>query len=566
MQRRGLARGGLMLAVLLPVACLALGGISSPDVWWHLAAGEWMLANGEIPRLDPFTWGSRGAEWLDLHWLFQLALLGVERVAGLGGVVIARAALVTTTLGLLLFRFGRGGALPVVAVCVLLLAVSSNHRWLARPDVVSHLLVVVYLVLLVDSRAPSVWWLAPLQLLWVNVQGTFVLGIVMTGGFLAGELLLHVPALARLLAREPDAAKTRRLALLTFTVACASLLNPFGVDGALFPLELWTRISGEQALYAAHIAEFRSPLALGFGSPLIWGWLGLLALSTGGVLAARERIPPGLLLVWLAFGFLSLQAIRNLPLLGIAATAVAALAFPGPVPRRALVGLGLATALAGLLLARFTVSNRYFHWLDDPRRFGLVSSELLSPARATRFLEEQRIGGPIFNDINAGGYVTWRLGPGRAFIDGRLEVHDDLLATYRDAVNDASVFGALVERGGIQSTLLGPDLPLVAELARDPRWTLVYFDASYSVFVRRDAFDPVQIEVWVEAGRELEREFQRQRATAEPLRPAWLRTLTAIGVLDYAPEPDYASGYRAEFFLKIGDLERARGELERLGR
>ncbi|MFW6438233.1 MAG: hypothetical protein ACOCZ7_04385 [Armatimonadota bacterium] len=26
------------------------------DIWWHLAAGEWIVDNRQVPRADPFTW------------------------------------------------------------------------------------------------------------------------------------------------------------------------------------------------------------------------------------------------------------------------------------------------------------------------------------------------------------------------------------------------------------------------------------------------------------------------------------------------------------------------------
>jgi hypothetical protein len=563
---RWLGRAALVAAVLLPAACLSLGGVSSPDTWWHLAAGEWILEHGEIPRTDPFTYASADAEWIDLHWAFQLALRGLEGVAGLAGVAAARAAIVAATLGLLLFRFGRGAGLHAAAPCVLLLAVAGNHRWLARPDVVSHALLVGMLVLLMEPRKRRVWWILPLQLLWVNLQGTFVLGIVMVASFLAGELLLRVGWVSRLFEREPDAAATRRLAWLGVGVVGVAPLNPYGFAGALYPLELWTRISGEHAIYAAHIAEFMSPFALGPGSPVVWAWGALALVSLAGLAVARGRIPPGLVLVWLAFGFLSVQALRNLPLFGFAAVAVAGLAFDRPVGRRVAWVLGGVTVAAGLLLARSTVSNRYFHWLDDPRRFGVAVNELTYPVDAARFVAEQGIEGPIFNDINAGGYVSWLLGPRRAFIDGRLEVHDELLATYSAALHDRRVFDALVEYYGITCTLLSPllspGLPLVGQLARDPAWALVYFDASYSVFVRRAAFPAAQVEAWAEAGRALERDFQRRRALGPPPQPAWLRALKAAHVLDDAPEPPYVSGYRVAFFLLIGERARAEEELQ----
>jgi hypothetical protein len=69
-----LADGGLFL--LLATAAFALGcqQMYDADVWWHLRAGQWILANGRVPRIDPFTFGSAGRPWIDLHWLVEVIL------------------------------------------------------------------------------------------------------------------------------------------------------------------------------------------------------------------------------------------------------------------------------------------------------------------------------------------------------------------------------------------------------------------------------------------------------------------------------------------------------------
>lgn len=65
------------------------------DIWWHLRAGTWILEHHAIPRVDPFTFGSIGRPWIDLHWLFQLALVSAYRVGGVAGLILLAATLVT---------------------------------------------------------------------------------------------------------------------------------------------------------------------------------------------------------------------------------------------------------------------------------------------------------------------------------------------------------------------------------------------------------------------------------------------------------------------------------------
>ncbi|MBW2280587.1 MAG: hypothetical protein JRG76_06250 [Deltaproteobacteria bacterium] len=572
-----LGRVSLAACVVLPAVCLALGGLSSPDAGWHLASGRWIVGHGAVPHTDPFSYGSAGEPWIDLHWLFQLGLYGIHRVAGVPGIVLARAAAVAATLGLLLWRFGRGAGLWAIAPCVLLLAVVAHHRWLARPDVVSHLILAGQLVLWIDYRAAPrrAWCVVPLQLLWVNLQGTFVLGIVVAGAFAAGELLLLAPVLARRFDRAPlGRAGLQRLAALVAVTAGVSLLNPYGVAGALYPLELWTRISGEHAIYAARIAEFMPPSALGPSSPILLAWLALVGITTAVVAARRLRVDPGLLVLWGLFLFLSLQAIRNLPLSGYVSIALTGLGVQAlhaesrRHPGRWLpVTLGVATAVAGLLLARATLSNRVFHALDDPRRIGFAFNERTYPLAATRFLVEQGIPGPIFNDINAGGYLAWSLAPRRSFVDGRLEVHDERLLTYHAALGNPRAFRRLAERYDVNVTLLSPllapGLPLLGALARDPDWALVYFDASYSIFVRRSAFPVERVEAWAAAGRAVERAYLESRDRPPDPPPTVVRALRAAGLLDASPEPPYDAGYRAEFFRLIGRRDEALRELRR---
>ena len=46
------------------------------DVWWHLRAGQYTLANGMI-RVDPFSFTKLGEPWINHSWGSQLVLYAV---------------------------------------------------------------------------------------------------------------------------------------------------------------------------------------------------------------------------------------------------------------------------------------------------------------------------------------------------------------------------------------------------------------------------------------------------------------------------------------------------------
>src|SRR5688572_10901992 len=37
--------------------------VPGSDLWWHVAAGRWMLAHGDVPSADPFGFTTSDAVW-----------------------------------------------------------------------------------------------------------------------------------------------------------------------------------------------------------------------------------------------------------------------------------------------------------------------------------------------------------------------------------------------------------------------------------------------------------------------------------------------------------------------
>ena len=62
-----LADAGLVICFLTLAFLLGCFPMKDTDFWWHLKAGDWIRANGRVPRTDLFTFTVPDRPWIDLH-------------------------------------------------------------------------------------------------------------------------------------------------------------------------------------------------------------------------------------------------------------------------------------------------------------------------------------------------------------------------------------------------------------------------------------------------------------------------------------------------------------------
>jgi hypothetical protein len=206
--------------------------------------------------------------------------------------------------------------------------------------------------------------------------------------------------------------------------------------------------------------------------------------------------------VFIGVAYLSLQARRNMALFAMAgmpafAAALSLLASQFPEgARRGLGWLGQAVAVALVpIVAGFSwwvASNGFYRSNDEMHEFGLGVFDVRFPVRASRFVKDQRLPGPVFNDMSNGGYMTWdEPVAGGVYVDGRLEVYDaPFLDTYVRQVGDPPQWQQEMDRRNVQTVIFFHWWPnhrnLKNYLLRDPRWAVVYYDETSIVAVRKE--------------------------------------------------------------------------------
>ena len=246
------------LSLPLWVLLLAFGATLTPahniltdqDPFWHVAAGNWIIAHRAVPYRDVFSFSMAGAPWVAHEWLSEVILAAVYDLAGWGGLVVLAAFVFAAALAILLALLLRYLS-PVPALLGVIgafgLALGHLH---VRPHIFGLLLLVIWLGCLVAARqkerAPPLAY-ALLMLLWANLHGGFILGLGLVV-LLAGEALFEANDRASVL----RAARSWGLFLALATLA--ALVTPNGVEGLLFPLRVM-----QMPFVMATINEWKSP-------------------------------------------------------------------------------------------------------------------------------------------------------------------------------------------------------------------------------------------------------------------------------------------------------------------
>jgi hypothetical protein len=302
---------------------------------------------------------------------------------------------------------------------------------------------------------------------WFHPSALFILGVM---GFYCLQVLLEGKR-----AGEPLAASIRPLATAAAIAAATACLNPYGVTQLLLPLDFV-----QKGDYLALVEEFTPALQ----SPFRWHFLAAAAVALILLASRQVRLVDGLLL--LCFGYLAFRYVRNIALFSLvlylpASRALATLT--ARLPRRLFLGAALL-----LLVATAVVSLRSPLWGHGP-------APGLFPDRCARLLEVMSPPGRLFNSYESGGYLAWRLaGRYPVFIDGRHYAMDRTLRESNAILAVTAEGRELMERYGITAVITSPTfpgsgqlVPLVYELAQDPRWQLAALEPAGVLFLRRDA-------------------------------------------------------------------------------
>jgi hypothetical protein len=472
-----------VMILFLGVFVVAADNVKDPDFWWHLRAGEYIVETHTIPQNDPFAFTTAGRPWSTHEWLSEVFLWQWYNLFGLPGLSLFFAALITSAYA---FVFIRSPGQPYVAgFATFLAAVASLPILNVRPQIFSlFFLSLLIFTLDIYFKMPKSWILVAVPLmmvLWVNLHGGFLLGIVVICGYLVGKSIeLFIGKHGD---DEPAEAYLRqdlfRFAGALVLAVLLTGLNPSGYRIYFFPVGTLS-----SPIIQRLIVEWFSPDFHEFGwAPLAILLLGIMALG----LFARKRFSLTTIGLLVASAYAALRTVRNVPLFTVVAAPVMSSQLTGlvnvrageetpPRPIRLILGGVLAVTC---LLAILVVGLRLG---DQPK-----SDRELFPVGTVEWVWQHQPEGRLFNTYHWGGYLIWNLYPRYpVFIDGRAELYgDQMLTEYADIYNTRSGWEDALDSYGIRLVLVEPDSLIAQRLTESPNWSQAYVDKTSVLLVRK---------------------------------------------------------------------------------
>jgi hypothetical protein len=446
---------------MFAIAAFSPAIFNDADTFSHIATGNWILAHGAIPHADPFTFSVPGRPWTAHEWLSEIALALAYKAAGFVGVALLTAIAAGSAVFVVARAAARdlgGPALAVIAAVALLLIAPGL---LARPHILALPLLAIWVEALHRSRdgAPPLAF-AALMIPWANLHGGFAFGLALIAPF-AAEAVAAAAAERRL-------GVARGWVLFAAASVAAALINPYGIEGLLFPV----RLLGLKAL--AQVGEW-GPESFARPNALELVILGLVGLA----FTRPIRLSPIRLGLLLTLIYLSLAHARHEMLLAVVAPMLLAepiarcFASPGAETRFDRRFAGMAGVALALTVARLALPSPAIPGLDSTRA---ALAALPVEARAR----------PGLNGYAFGGYLIFE--GVKPFVDGRADMFgDDFWRHYARVARGArGVMDAALARYDARWTMFAPDQGAVAAMDSMPGWRRIYADPHAVVHERVD--------------------------------------------------------------------------------
>jgi hypothetical protein len=482
------------LAIVGAVFVIALAPRIDTDYWWHLKVGQYIANHHVVPSHDFMSFTMVGHAWTDHEWLAEIGLFGLYQLAGLWGPDVFFALLITASFALVYATMAQRGIHRVLATFIVAMAfMASSASWGPRIQMVTLFFLAAFGLVLqrfaITRNRRLLVALPLMMLIWANVHGGFVLGLVVVGIALVGEWLNRVT-------RRPGALERDDLKMLLYgllATGAVTIVNPNGVRQLLYPLTFVLPNA-----YTNLIQESASP---NFHMPVIMVFEVMLLLLFTAFLITRERLNWTHLFIVLAFTHLAFSQVRNVAVWSVVATPVLAYylqAMVAPLKemfpraaykRRPVKGhTGQVLNLALLILVLVVYVAEGTHYINARAMRTAETSSY--PTGAVAYMRIHHLPKRAFVSYGWGGYLLWNLFPTyRDYMDSRADTlyNKTILDGYLNMYTASSGWQNTLKQYRIQDVLIEPGAPLAQTLAQDKTWRLAYHDSSSVLYVLQGA-------------------------------------------------------------------------------
>lgn len=462
-----------------------------PDLGWHLRNGADVLRFG-APKGDLYSYTMAGYPWVSHEWLTDVWMYLVSHYFGLVA-LSAIFATITVTAYLIAAKVAKT-SWESVGVSVIITALVAMPIVGIRPQMLTLLgLSAVLLVLFRWRDQPAnrlIYWLPLIMLLWVNLHGSFAIGLFLMATFGAIELIKYLFSRYRpklTVGRSLNLIELWQLVGVGVLSFGATFINPY--TWRIYD-ELFRTIFNEQVRQG--INEW---LPVTFSNPNSYNFIiyaGFLALL---LIFSWRRVDSTKIWIGGIFLLLSISSWRNIPLFPLVTLPLLAEAIEVLSPK----GVAYYLRSGWVLILTLALTG----YIGYRQYILIVPLSLSEPAMATmqgypydavQYLKQNQPPGNLFNEYNWGGYLIWKLPEYKVFIDGRMAVWQtktqNVFGDYLAISKGGEEALKLLDKYDIDTALIYTDRKLAPYLSSLPSdWQLVYQDKIATIFIRVSGTD-----------------------------------------------------------------------------
>jgi hypothetical protein len=480
----------LLVAVFLSVIGLGPGLLNADgDLGRHLVLGNYILDNFHVPTRDLFSFTKFGDPLTPHEWLAEVLFALAARLAGLDGVVVLSALVISLSIWVVYRNSLEQSAMILTSLLGgMLAAAASSLHWLARPHIFTILFSAIWAWQLERLRIGKMnnWVVFPiLMLFWVNLHGAFLSGFAAWICYFIGAFL----------PRQQGQEQKKALLWAGASSLAVTLLNPDGIG-------IWKTGIGflGNSYLVSHTVEYLPP---DFQNASTWPFLVLILLSI--TILALSNKPLKMAHIFLIGGWtaVALYSARNIPLYAVMVVPVICGSLAGIVEScsdhpviASFISLEakLKTAelpLKGGLFSTLAVLLVFFLLYGglnlDFQQQGNEFNPQVFPVQAANWMEAQPLEGDGFNYFPWGGYLLYRFWPEKlVFVDGQTDFYGEALTREYEAVITLSEnWQEIMDKYHVRWVIMPSDSQLVQALDFSADWEMVYVDSTAVIYQLR---------------------------------------------------------------------------------
>ncbi len=398
--------------------------LTDPDTSWHVKTGEYIYVNKTIPQEDPFSYAEDEIQFvgkfiLSQYWFAQVFYHLIYSSYGTLGLVLLGAATLTGIIALLWSLLKEKGfyvSMLLAGGFAFLILLDFTG---IRPQMFTFLFAAITIFLLEKYKEQKsgkyLAWLPLIMLVWANIHGGFIYGVVVMLIYLFSEYMtLFLKNKSITLPSEPLSKKQIQYFSIICIVSIAiSLINPNTYKAFLYAFT-----THNKDLFS-RIAEYQSPIGLwNMGTSTIlmsryWIYTFIMVILLI-IFVKRRDITPVLLILFATS--LTFMSIRYIPLFAIVATAV--FRYIPFKPTKSMSGKAeyaakiiTALVLGGLLFYSHPFKGYGYYQYSNSHHYAVS---------AANFLKKNNITGNIIASYNKSSFLLLQLFPdSRIYADSR---------------------------------------------------------------------------------------------------------------------------------------------------